>query len=34
VEGSEKGKEPLVIELQGEAERPICHFELAPNTYR
>jgi len=26
--------EPLVIELDGEAERPICHFELPPSNYR
>ena len=26
--------DPLVIELDGEAERPMCHFELTPSTYR
>jgi len=26
--------EPLVIELDGETERPICHFELLPSKYR
>jgi hydrocephalus-inducing protein len=26
--------EPLVIELDGEAERPIVHFEMQPSTYR
>lgn len=28
IENLEKGTEPLVIELEGEAERPVCHFEL------
>ncbi|EGR28756.1 hypothetical protein IMG5_169530, partial [Ichthyophthirius multifiliis] len=26
--------QPLVIQLNGEAERPVCHFELQPNKYR
>lgn len=34
IDGMEKGKEPLIIELEGEAERPICHFELPPSSYR
>lgn len=34
IENLEKGTEPLVIELEGEAERPVCHFELQPNKYR
>jgi len=34
IENLEKGSEPLVIELEGEAERPVCHFELAPSNYR
>ena len=25
---------PLVIELNGEADRPVCHFELPPSDYR
>jgi hydrocephalus-inducing protein len=24
----------LIVELDGDAERPICHFELPPNKYR
>jgi hydrocephalus-inducing protein len=27
-------QEKLILELNGETERPICHFELAPSTYR
>jgi hydrocephalus-inducing protein len=27
-------QEPLVIKLDGVAERPVCHFELPPSTYR
>jgi hydrocephalus-inducing protein len=34
IENLEKGSEPLVIELNGETERPICHFELQPSSYR
>lgn len=34
IENLQKGEEPLVIELNGEAERPICHFELLPSNYR
>lgn len=30
----EKGAEPLVIELEGDSERPVCHFELQPSKYR
>ena len=26
--------EPLILELDGEAERPICHFELPPSNLR
>jgi hydrocephalus-inducing protein len=26
--------EPLIIEMDGVAERPVCHFELPPSTYR
>ena len=26
--------EKLIIELDGEAERPVCHFELPPSKYR
>ena len=26
--------EPLIIKLDGVAERPVCHFELPPSTYR
>lgn len=26
--------EKLIIELNGETERPICHFEIAPSKYR
>ena len=25
---------PLIIEVNGVAERPICHFELPPSTYK
>lgn len=28
IENLEPKAEPLVIELDGEAERPVCHFEL------
>lgn len=24
----------MIIELNGEAERPVCHFELPPTNYR
>lgn len=24
----------MIIELNGDIERPICHFELAPSNYR
>ena len=24
----------LIIEMDGEAERPVCHFELPPTNYR
>lgn len=34
IDNLEKGAEPLVIELEGEAERPVCHFELVPSQYR
>ena len=27
-------QERLILELDGEVERPICHFELAPSKYR
>lgn len=27
-------QEKLILELDGEVERPICHFELAPTKYR
>ena len=27
-------QEPLVIDLKGKSERPICHFELPPSNYR
>ena len=27
-------QEKLIVELNGETERPICHFELAPSNYR
>ncbi len=27
-------QEKLIMELNGETERPICHFELAPSNYR
>jgi hydrocephalus-inducing protein len=27
-------QEKLILELNGETERPICHFELAPSNYR
>jgi hydrocephalus-inducing protein len=26
--------EKLIIELNGETERPICHFEIPPSKYR
>lgn len=28
------GSEPLVVDVAGIAERPICHFELPPSLYR
>lgn len=34
IENLEPKSEPLVIELDGEAERPICHFELPNSNYR
>ena len=34
IDNMEPKAEPLVIELDGEAERPICHFELPPSKYR
>jgi hydrocephalus-inducing protein len=34
IENMQKGEEPLIIELNGEAERPICHFELPTTNYR
>lgn len=34
VENLAPDAEKLIVELNGEAERPICHFELAPTSYR
>lgn len=34
IENLEPNSDPLVIELDGEAERPICHFELPQSNYR
>lgn len=34
IEHLDPNQEKLIIELDGEAERPICHFELPPNKYR
>lgn len=34
IDDLEPNAEPLVIELDGEAERPICHFELPASNYR
>ncbi|EGR29178.1 hypothetical protein IMG5_161280 [Ichthyophthirius multifiliis] len=34
IENLDKQLEPLVITLEGETERPICHFELQPTNYR
>lgn len=34
IENLDKSMQPLVVELQGEAERPVCHFELQPSNYR
>lgn len=34
IENLEPKAEPLVVELDGLTERPICHFELPPSTYR
>jgi hydrocephalus-inducing protein len=34
IENIDPNSEPLVVELDGEAERPICHFELPPSKFR
>jgi len=34
IENLDPNQDKLIIELDGEAERPICHFELPPNKYR
>eukprot|EP00825_Cyclidium_porcatum_P002075 TRINITY_DN1095_c0_g1_i4.p1 TRINITY_DN1095_c0_g1~~TRINITY_DN1095_c0_g1_i4.p1 ORF type:complete len:1802 (-),score=468.45 TRINITY_DN1095_c0_g1_i4:3309-8714(-) len=34
IDNLEPKAEPLVVELDGLTERPICHFELPPSTYR
>jgi len=33
MENQEPGAEPLVVQLDGEAERPICHFEIPPTKH-
>ena len=34
IENLDPQLEPLIIELDGEAERPICHFELPQSNFR
>ena len=34
IENRSEDQEPLVIELDAETERPICHFELPPNSLK
>ena len=34
VDNLDPTKEKLIVELDGETERPVCHFELPPSTYR
>lgn len=34
IKNLDPAQEKLILELDGEVERPICHFELAPTKYR
>ena len=34
IENLDPSQQKLIIEMDGETERPICHFELPPSTYR
>ncbi|CAD8206755.1 unnamed protein product [Paramecium octaurelia] len=34
IDNLDPNQEKLIVELDGQAERPICHFELPPSNYR
>ncbi len=34
IKNLDPSQEKLILELDGEVERPICHFELSPTKYR
>lgn len=34
IENQDPSQQKLIIELDGETERPVCHFELQPTSYR
>jgi hydrocephalus-inducing protein len=34
IENLDPNQEKLIVELDGDAERPVCHFELPPSNYR